>query len=113
MKYANSAVAELDATIETLVRIHEVKATNHSSMLCSTFRKTLEKQAYLDYRLSRDIYESKGMTRDHPLRRQILRTAAAVCKRTVCGESRKAYEFVIQQAADTLIEKMKQGDKEQ
>lgn len=31
----------------------------------------------------------------------------------MCGEPRKAYMFVTHQAANTLIEKMKQGDKEE
>lgn len=110
MKHANMAAAELDVTIESLKQLRAEKVISYTSMLYSTFRKILEKQAYFDYRSSRDIYESKGMSRDHPLRRQILRTADAVRKRTVCGEPRKAYVFVIQQAADTLIEKMKQGD---
>lgn len=107
------AAAELDVTIETLVRVREKKVLNYTSMLYSTFRKILEKQAYFDYRFSRDVFECKGISRDHPVRRQILRTADAVRKPTVCGEPRKAYAVVIQNAADGLLAKMAKGDKEQ
>ena len=106
------AAAELDVTIETLVRVREKKVLNYTSMLYSTFRKILEKQAYFDYRFSRDVFECKGISRDHPVRRQILRTADAVRKPTVCGEPRKAYAVVIQNAADGLLAKMAKGDKE-
>ena len=106
------AAAELDVTIETLVRVREKKVLNYTSMLYSTFRKILEKQAYFDYRFSRDVFECKGISRDHPVRRQILRTADAVRKPTVCGEPRKAYAVVIQNAADGLLAKMTEGDKE-
>lgn len=110
--HANMAAAELDVTIETLVRVREKKVLNYTSMLYSTFRKILEKQAYFDYRFSRDVFECKGISRDHPVRRQILRTADAVRKPTVCGEPRKAYAVVIQNAADGLLAKMAKGDKE-
>ena len=112
MMQEDMATAELDVTIETLVRVREKKVLNYTGKMYSTLRKILEKQAYFDYRFARDVFECKGISRDHPVRRQILRTANAVRKRTVCGEPRKAYTVAIRKAADDLMSKMFKGDME-
>lgn len=112
MYHTNMASEGMEMTIESLKLTRNAKLVGLTNVMYSTFKKILEKQAYFDYRFSRDVFECKGISRDHPVRRQILRTADAVRKPTVCGEPRKAYAVVIQKAADGLLAKMTKGDKE-
>lgn len=106
IEQANMASEDLSVTIESLKRVRDNKVTGFLDTLISTFRKVLEKQAYFNYRFSRDVYECKGLSRDHPVRRQILRTADAIRKPTVCGEPRERYRVELRKACDGLLAKL-------
>lgn len=94
------------STIARLKAERDKRITTFFSRIGDTFRKVLEKQAYLDYRMERDEIRTRAARVRPSLARQIDRTANALVRKTVCGERRGRYYVEIRKACEGLIAKL-------
>lgn len=95
-----------NATIEALKAERDKRICLFFSRIGDSFKKVLEKQAQLDYRMSRDVIRTRAKKIRPSLAHQIDRTSNAIGRATVFGERRARYYVELRKACEGLLAKL-------